>query len=244
MTITKRTIKGSALTYAEMDENLRDLDSDMTLDRVLKNEDSSNRSLTLGSTGVLSARNITGTGGTILGLPVLKQYVNLTQTQTAITGSVFNLQVGAANNQDHPRLVSIIKPQSTSSVFKITIGGILFVGAGYMYATVGRAINSSKTGFNNGDALLNLAHINAGGDGSSNASFAIRHHNNAHVCGSHATLFDTPNTTNYVRYSVLVYEGSSGTAYFPHTGHAELTITELDASYTETSMDAVLTTTV
>ena len=37
MTITKRTVKGSALTYAEMDENFRDLDSDMTLDRVLKN---------------------------------------------------------------------------------------------------------------------------------------------------------------------------------------------------------------
>ena len=37
MTITKRTTKGSALTYAEMDENFRDLDSDMTLDRVLKN---------------------------------------------------------------------------------------------------------------------------------------------------------------------------------------------------------------
>ena len=37
MTITKRSVKGSALTYAEMDENFRDLDSDMTLDRVLKN---------------------------------------------------------------------------------------------------------------------------------------------------------------------------------------------------------------
>ena len=37
MTITKRTIKGSALTYAELDENFRDLDSDMTLDRVLGN---------------------------------------------------------------------------------------------------------------------------------------------------------------------------------------------------------------
>ena len=40
MTITKRTTKGSALTYAEMDENFRDLDSDMTLDRVLKNGNS------------------------------------------------------------------------------------------------------------------------------------------------------------------------------------------------------------
>ena len=43
MTITKRTTKGSALTYAEMDENFRDLDSDMTLDRVLKNGNSTSR---------------------------------------------------------------------------------------------------------------------------------------------------------------------------------------------------------
>lgn len=247
MTITKRSVKGSALTYAEMDENFRDLDSDMTLDRVLKNGDSSNSSLILGSPGALSAHNlsahnITGTGGTILGLPVLKQYINITQTQAAITGSSFNLTVGAANNQEHPTLVSVIKPQSTTSVFKITIGGILYVGNSYMYATVGRAINASKTGFNTGDALLNVAHLMAGGNGTG-ASYAIRHHLNAHVCGSFATLYDTPNTTDYVRYSVLIYESGTATAYFPHSGCAEITITELDASYIQTSHGAVLTTT-
>ena len=47
MTITKRTTKGSALTYAELDENFRDLDSDMTLDRVLRNGDSSNSNATI-----------------------------------------------------------------------------------------------------------------------------------------------------------------------------------------------------
>lgn len=35
MTITKRTDKGSALTFAEMDENIRDLREDTDLTRVL-----------------------------------------------------------------------------------------------------------------------------------------------------------------------------------------------------------------
>tara|TARA_R110000822_G_scaffold71855_4_gene172873 strand:- start:5471 stop:6565 length:1095 start_codon:yes stop_codon:yes gene_type:complete len=37
MTITKRNTKGSSLTYAEMDENIRDLYEDTTLDRVVGN---------------------------------------------------------------------------------------------------------------------------------------------------------------------------------------------------------------
>ena len=37
MTIVKRATKGSALTYNEMDENIRDLDEDTTLDKVILN---------------------------------------------------------------------------------------------------------------------------------------------------------------------------------------------------------------
>lgn len=48
MTITKRTTKGSALTYAELDENFRDLDSDMTLDRVLGNGNTTTKNMTVG----------------------------------------------------------------------------------------------------------------------------------------------------------------------------------------------------
>ena len=49
MTITKRITKGSALTYAEVDENFRDLDSDMTIDRVLRNGNTTTRDLTVGN---------------------------------------------------------------------------------------------------------------------------------------------------------------------------------------------------
>jgi hypothetical protein len=47
MTITKRSTKGSALTYAEMDENLRDLDEDMTIDRVLGNGNTTTKDITV-----------------------------------------------------------------------------------------------------------------------------------------------------------------------------------------------------
>jgi len=49
MTIVKRTTKGSALTYAEMDENFRDLDEDMTLDRVLINGNVTSRGMSVDS---------------------------------------------------------------------------------------------------------------------------------------------------------------------------------------------------
>ena len=52
MTIVKRGIKGTALTYAEMDENIRDLYEDTDIDRVLANGNVTSRSII--STGVLS----------------------------------------------------------------------------------------------------------------------------------------------------------------------------------------------
>jgi hypothetical protein len=52
MTIVKRGTKGTALTYAEMDENIRDLYEDTDIDRVLANGNVTSRSII--STGVLS----------------------------------------------------------------------------------------------------------------------------------------------------------------------------------------------
>ena len=61
MTIVKRTSKGSALTYAEMDENIRDLDEDTTLDKVILNGNTTSRAMTVGSvnvTGSLTANSL------------------------------------------------------------------------------------------------------------------------------------------------------------------------------------------
>jgi hypothetical protein len=48
LTVTRRSVKGSSLTYAEVDENFRDLRFDTTLDRVLENGDSSSRNMIVG----------------------------------------------------------------------------------------------------------------------------------------------------------------------------------------------------
>lgn len=48
MTIVKRTTKGSALTYAEMDENIRDLYEDTTLDRVTGNGNTTTNNVSVG----------------------------------------------------------------------------------------------------------------------------------------------------------------------------------------------------
>ena len=48
MTIVKRTTKGSALTYAEMDENIRDLHEDTTLDRVTGNGNTTTNNVSVG----------------------------------------------------------------------------------------------------------------------------------------------------------------------------------------------------
>ena len=48
MTIVKRGTKGSALTYNEMDENIRDLHEDTDLDRVLSNGDTTTREAKIG----------------------------------------------------------------------------------------------------------------------------------------------------------------------------------------------------
>ena len=52
MTIVKRGTKGTALTYAEMDENIRDLYEDTDIDRVLANGNVTSRNII--STGELS----------------------------------------------------------------------------------------------------------------------------------------------------------------------------------------------
>jgi len=66
MTIVKRSTKGTALTYVEMDENIRDLYEDTTIDRVLENGNTTTRNLIVGS---LNATNIT-VAGQPLGLQI------------------------------------------------------------------------------------------------------------------------------------------------------------------------------
>lgn len=76
MTIVKRGTKGTALTYAEMDENIRDLYEDTDIDRVLANGNITTKNITVGS---LNATNINASGQTInLGYTGSQGYVGWT----------------------------------------------------------------------------------------------------------------------------------------------------------------------
>ena len=65
MTITYRNVKGTALTYDEMDGNIQDLYQNTTIDRVLGNGNTTTKSLTIGSitsTGNITTASLTTTG--------------------------------------------------------------------------------------------------------------------------------------------------------------------------------------
>jgi hypothetical protein len=65
MTIVKRSTKGTALTYAEMDENIRDLYEDTDIDRVLTNGNTTTRNLITTGTITSTGFQTTGTSATL-----------------------------------------------------------------------------------------------------------------------------------------------------------------------------------
>ena len=182
------------------------------------------------------------TGNTVqTGLNVLRTYMVSTDTQFSGSAGSFVLEVGHGDEQ--PNLVVVLKPTRADSIFKITTIATVYCGSGYMFWTIGRAINASKTGFNTGDPTLNVVDLVGGGDGTSTTDHMARSHLNAHVQHGAAAIFDQPNTTDYVRYGIHFYENGSDKFYFPHTGVANLIIEELSADNTIVNWSAPLITT-
>ena len=91
MTIVKRGTKGTALTYAEMDENIRDLYEDTTIDRVLGNGNTTTKSLTVG--------NITITGDS----SSVGAWVKL--LDTSYTSDVASISIDGFFSSDYDRYV-------------------------------------------------------------------------------------------------------------------------------------------
>ena len=190
--------------------------------------------------------NVTGTlnvtGNTVqTGLNVLRTYIASTDNSFSGTASAFTLEVGY--NDEQPNLVIVLKPTRADSIFKISTQGTAYVSSGYMYWTIGRAINASKTGFTAGDPTLNVVDLLGGGDGTNTGVHMGRSHSNTHVNHGAACIYDQPNTTDYVRYGIHFFENSSGSYYYPHSGTATLIIDELSADNTQVSFDAPLITT-
>jgi len=89
-----------------------------------------------------------------------------------------------------------------------------------------RGESTTLDGFS-GEAL-NVAHLQADGDGSATNVSYFQQHNNAHVTPSSFSGIDVPNTTNFLRYSLTGYESSTGTGYFPHSQYAFFEAIEMD----------------
>jgi len=190
--------------------------------------------------------NVTGTlnvtGNTIqTGLNVLRTYIVSTDNQFSGTAGAFTLQV--EHNDEQPNLVIVLKPTRADSIFKISTQATAYVGNAYMYWTIGRAINASKTGFTSGDTTVNVVDILAGGDGTSTTAHMGRSNVTSHVNHGAACIYDQPNTTDYVRYGMHFYENGTSSYYYPHSGTATLIIDELSADNTQVSFDAPLVTT-
>ena len=79
-------------------------------------------------------------------------------------------------------------------------------------------------------SALNVANLMRGGDGASTSIETARWHLNAHYHSMAFSAIDVPNTTDFLRYSLTLYESSSGTVYFPVDSVAMFEVFEMDPS--------------
>ena len=126
MTITKRSIKGSALTYAELDENFCDLDSDMTIDRVLRNGNTTTRDLTVGN---LTIAKVDSPGSVV-------------QVKHSSTGGVAAYATGSGTNNSTPVGLSVtITPKYADSEIHIDFSVFLGTSSYQAKLYLVRAVN-------------------------------------------------------------------------------------------------------
>lgn len=102
MTITYRGVKDSALTYAELDENFRDLREDTDLERVLTNGNSSNLSIIVPQI-VVSGADVTeslaaGNTWTNTSIDILNGTLRTVINTNALSANSYTIEVGAAAN--------------------------------------------------------------------------------------------------------------------------------------------------
>lgn len=102
MTITYRGVKDSALTYAELDENFRDLREDTDLERVLTNGNSSNLSIIVPQV-VVAGADVTeslaaGNTWTNTSIDILSGTLQTIINTNALSANSYTIEVGAAAN--------------------------------------------------------------------------------------------------------------------------------------------------
>ena len=135
---------------------------------------------------------------------------------------------------------------SADSVFLIEVSGSFYKNGGstYAYATIGRTIATTAAGTTAAASTVNVGHLRRGGDGTSNAiadGLAVWNNLAHYHCGGFST-YDTPNTTDFLRYCIHFSSSSTGNyVYFPVQGIGTMTVTELDGTgTTKVATDAPL----
>jgi hypothetical protein len=178
---------------------------------------------------IMSANSIIWSDGSFPtqgGPGVRARYIVSAQSQHGATGSAFDLTMGDA--QENPALIVRFAPKKDDSVILLRANGNAYVSQGYGYATFLRATSTTLDGFS-GEAL-NVADLMRAGDGTSTSIEVSRWNNLTHYHTEYLQAIDVPNTTDFLRYSITLYENSSGTAYFPVDSVATFEVIEMDPS--------------
>ena len=175
---------------------------------------------------------------------IIKRYVTSSETPLYFAGYINNPAgegvknyttadppiLGGAN--EHPVFNIVVKPSSVDSIFKLTYNGNFQTASGWIYTNFVRAApNASKTGFNNGDTLYNLSHMDSGGDGLTWGAGTYNDIYYTSASGQSFVRYDRPNTLDYVRYSMV----GSYHMYLPSTygDYSAFVVEELSPSSTQ-----------
>lgn len=105
MTITRRIIKGTALTYEEMDENIRDLRFDTDLTRILENGNTTSLNATYNSTVTVTGLNV--------GSKTIKEYIEDT-VGTMFSGTQGSTVTATYSDAAGTITISVDHPESAN----------------------------------------------------------------------------------------------------------------------------------
>jgi hypothetical protein len=121
MTIVKRGVKGTALTYDEMDENIRDLYEDTTIDRVLGNGNTTTKNI---SVGTLTATTVDATTVDAANVDATTMDATNINATTIITGTVSDTKGEIRSIPQETKITSYILQSSDHGKYISTTAGV------------------------------------------------------------------------------------------------------------------------
>jgi hypothetical protein len=121
MTIVKRGVKGTALTYDEMDENIRDLYEDTTIDRVLGNGNITTKNISVGTLTATTVDATTVDAANVDATTIDTTNINAT---TIITGTVSDTKGEIRSVPQETKITSYVLQSSDHGKYISTTAGV------------------------------------------------------------------------------------------------------------------------